>query len=320
MNARLDDGGRDALRDVAADIIAGFRGEHNRRLSSRREWRWGKHGSLSLVMSGAKQGLWHDHETSRGGDVIEFIKSELHCSFREALDYAGRYVGELRDRPAPRATPRPTVDDVDDEKRIADAVEIWLQARPIRGTLAEMYLRSRGITELPAAAYDVLRFHPHCPWGIGTRPAMVALVRDILTDEPIGIHRTALTADGRKLERPKMLGPMLGGAIKLSSDIGPELAIGEGIETTLSAAPLGFNIPAWSVLDAGGISRFPVLPNVKRLTIAVDHDLKGEGQRSAADCKARWKLAGHNVRTIISKTPGEDLNDILKRVRGRRHG
>jgi putative DNA primase/helicase len=43
---RLDDCGRDALRAVASDIIEAFRGEPNRRMSSRKELRWGTKGSL----------------------------------------------------------------------------------------------------------------------------------------------------------------------------------------------------------------------------------------------------------------------------------
>jgi hypothetical protein len=35
----------------------------------------------------------------------------------------------------------------------------------------------------------------------------VALVRDIVTDEPIAIHRTPLSVDCRKLDRPRVLGP-----------------------------------------------------------------------------------------------------------------
>ena len=46
---RLDDIGRDALRDVAADIITDFRGSCNRKLSTRKEMRWGSKGSLALV-------------------------------------------------------------------------------------------------------------------------------------------------------------------------------------------------------------------------------------------------------------------------------
>jgi hypothetical protein len=49
---------------------------------------------------------------------------------------------------------------------------------------------------------------------------MVALVRDVVTDEPKAIHRTALSADGRKVtvsgtER-LALGPLAGGAVKLT--------------------------------------------------------------------------------------------------------
>jgi putative DNA primase/helicase len=105
--------------------------------------------------------------------------------------------------------------------------------------LAEQYLRSRSI-EVPDEACQALAFHPACPWdGLKNAPCLVALIRDIITSEPVGIHRTALTADGRKIGR-KALGPKSGGAIKLSPELITELAIGEGIETTLSAMQLGF--------------------------------------------------------------------------------
>jgi putative DNA primase/helicase len=221
-----------------------FRGEHNRKLSTRKEMRWGAKGSFSLVIVGSKDGLWFDHEIGRGGDIIEFIKVERGCSFVEALDHAAQYVSKLRNglyssRPVSRPTLWQTVDS-DDEKRIEQALGIWCEARPLTATLAETYLRSRCI-EVPGEALDALRFHPRCPWWVGTRLAMVALIRDIITDEPIGIHRTALTADGRKLDRPKLLGPTAGGAIKLSGDyVVGEVTIAEGIETALSAAQLNF--------------------------------------------------------------------------------
>ena len=89
----------------------------------------------------------------RGGDIIEFIKIERGCSFIEALDFAAQFVSGLRmassSRP-PRPTPRQTVDDDDDEKRIEQALGIWSETRPLRGTLAETYLRSRCI-EVPDA-------------------------------------------------------------------------------------------------------------------------------------------------------------------------
>ena len=182
------------------------------------------------------------------------------------------------------------------------------------GSLAEFYLQSRGI-EVPAEAFDVLRYHPRCPGLIGKHPALIGLVRDILTNEPLGIHRTALTADGRKLDRPKLLGPTLGGAIKLYGEhVADELTIAEGIETALSAALLNFG-PIWSVIDAGGITKFPVLPEIKRLTIIADHDVSGVGQKAAAECRARWQAAGRRVRTVMAAAPGHDLNDVSEGAR-----
>ena len=242
-------------------------------------------GQQGLVLARhrrVKEGLWFDHETGRGGDIIEFIKIERGCSFVDALDHAAQYVSELRNghhssRPASRPAPRQTVDDDgDDEKRIEQALTIWCEARPLTGTIAEKYLRSRCI-EVPDEALEVLRFHPRCPWEIGTRPAMVALIRDIITDEPTGIHRTALSADGSKIA-PKALGLKGGGAIKLSPlmGAGSELLIGEGIETTLSASILGFGSPAWSVIDAGEMSRFPALPGYH----AAHHRRRSRRERS----------------------------------------
>ena len=97
---RLDDAGRDALRVAAPDIIAEFRGPHNRQLSTRKEMRWGSKGSLSLVIAGPKAGCWFDHELGRGGDILEFIRCERGCSFGEALDFAGAFVSELTPRVA----------------------------------------------------------------------------------------------------------------------------------------------------------------------------------------------------------------------------
>jgi putative DNA primase/helicase len=312
---RLDDNGRDALRDAAPDIVAAFRGPHNRMLSTRKELRWGRKGSLALIIRGSKQGLWYDHEIGRGGDVIDFIEHELRCSFTQALDYAERFAS-LSTRPtaAPQPPRQTADDDGDDERRIEKALGIWADACPLRGTLAEQYLASRSI-EVPDPALDVLAFHPCCPWEIGTRPALVGLICDAVTDEPTGIHRTALTADGHKIGR-KVLGLKTDGVIKLAGGISTELTIGEGIETTLSATLLGFG-PAWSVIDAGGIASFPVLPGIERLIIAVDNDPGGAGQKAAAECKARWLAAGRHVRTVMSPLPGEDLNDVLRR-HGRR--
>ena len=79
------------MREVAPEIVAEFRGPHNRKLSSQKEMRWGRKGSFSLVIAGSKAGCWFDHELGRGGDIIDFIERERSCSFTEALDFAAQF-------------------------------------------------------------------------------------------------------------------------------------------------------------------------------------------------------------------------------------
>jgi hypothetical protein len=188
--------------------------------------------------------------------------------------------------------------------------ELWDESRNPRGTLVEKYLANRGL-ELPAdIAGEVLRFHPACPFGPDQRhPCMVALYRNIVTDEPVAIHRTALTADGRKIDR-KMFGPVAGSAIKLDADdaVTMGLVIGEGIETCLAARQIGFR-PVWALGSAGAIAGFPVLSGIEALSLLEERD---EANRRATEaCAARWFDEGHEVILVAPKT-GKDINDALR--------
>jgi len=306
---------RDALRGTEAEIVERFRGPPNKAMSSRKQLRWGSKGSFALVIDGPKAGCWFDHELGCGGDIIELIRQEQRCSFPDALAIATEFMrGPLPNVPTlriVRAKPDADADDPDELKRIDQALDIWADVEPIRRTVVELYLVARGLT-VPDAGIPDIGFHPRCPWGPGDRrPAMVALCRDIITGEPSGIHRTALNPDGTKIGR-KVLGPKKGTAIKLSPEaqITDELTIGEGIETTISGMDFGFG-PAWSMIDAGGLRGFPVLPHISRLTILVDNDTSGAGQAAAAACKATWETAGKRVRRVMPPEPGTDLNDAL---------
>ena len=41
------------------------------------EWRWGRKGSLSVVVSGDKAGMWFDHEIGQGGGFIDLVGRDL---------------------------------------------------------------------------------------------------------------------------------------------------------------------------------------------------------------------------------------------------
>jgi putative DNA primase/helicase len=131
-----------------------------------------------------------------------------------------------------------------------------------------------------------LRWHE----GIG---AVVALMTDATTNEPCGVHRTFLNADGTKRER-KMLGKQ--GMIRLSNEeVTLGLGLVEGIEKGVAALLHPWS-PIWCLTSAGGIERFPVLSGIESLTIWSDGD--ESGMKGARACFQRWTGAGLEARIL----------------------
>src|SRR5205807_5105622 len=79
------------------------------------------------------------------------------------------------------------------------AQRLFAMSQPIVGTIAETYLRERGITALQDA--DPLRFHPRCYYRPDADapaevwPALIAAVTD-LAGKITGVHRTWLDPSG----------------------------------------------------------------------------------------------------------------------------
>ena len=322
----------DALKARAAEIAMALLGEPNRSLSSRRELRFHRKGSLAVVIDGAKSGRWYDFEDGLGGDLIDLIKRVHGVTFREAVAYAEQFVGSvatLTTTSAPATCGRSVEDD--SRRNQCRAGNLWREAGPIGGTNAASYLKWRHVLQPALAAGDgVLRFHPNCPFGDGTRhPCLLALMRDIHDGQPRAIQRIALpetlmptiqritfsqfTEAGGKIAR-MTLGPKVGTAIKLSPDeiVTQGLAVGEGLETVLAGMAKGFR-PAWALGDASNIEKFPVISGLEALTILVDNDPSGRGQHAALECSRRWTRAGREVLRAIPNHAGYDFNDLLIR-------
>jgi putative DNA primase/helicase len=193
------------------------------------------------------------------------------------------------------------------------ALQIWNESVGSRGTLAETYLNAhRGLSLSDDFATDVVRFHDSLWFNSETRlPGMVCLLRNILTDDPCGIHRTFLDrSTGAKIER-KMLGIAKGAAIKFdpNPDDAP-LTIGEGVETALSAREAGLG-KTWAVGSSGAVRTLPVI-NVPELTLLQEND--PTSRRDTSICAKRYLAAGKPV-TIVRAKVGNDLNDVWRLVR-----
>ena len=321
---------RVALVQHAAEIAISVLGEPNLRLcSSGRELRFGNRGSLAIAINGPKAGQWYDHETGEGGDLIDLIRRERCCSFRDATTYAEELIGTAPQRRRRSLGPAQKPISSYEESATKRALRLLSEGVPIGDTPAAAFLNWRGVLE-PAVELgeETLRFHPHCPFGEGTRhPCMLALMRDISSNEPRAVQRTALTQAlmqaisqttfaefkkaGGKVSR-MTLGPLTGTAIKLScdEDVTLGLAIGEGTETVLAAMRLGFR-PAWALGGTSGVKNFPILSGIESLTILVDNDASGAGQRAAQECSKRWIDAGREVFRAVPNHSGDDFNDVL---------
>lgn len=186
---------------------------------------------------------------------------------------------------------------------------LWAACVPLLGTVGEQYLSHRRCV-VPSGD---LRFHPslpHKPSGT-TGPAIVGLVTDVITGEPLSLHRTWITPTGKAdLDPPRMLlgnHRKQGGVIRLWHDeyVSHGLAVAEGIETALSLAHA--YQPVWACIDAGNLATLPVVPGIECLVIAADND--PAGLTAAHKCAARWSAGGVDVR--ITQQAANDLNDEL---------
>jgi phage/plasmid primase-like uncharacterized protein len=276
-----------------------------------------------------KKNLWHCRQCAKGGDVISFVQHVEGINFMDAVEMlsgerlrdaqAGSdHIKQMLDESERRRTAQEEADRRAAEENAKLAMRLWDDATCVWGTPAQTYLDSRCCDGMfPYDRDQAFRYHPHCLFGMGTQPCLIALIRNIETDQPQAIQRTAITPDGKKIER-RTLGPKAGGAIKLwpQSAVRDRLVVGEGMETVLSTAlhikdPATRLDPAWALIDAGNLAALPVFASVNTLVVLADHDVSGKGQNAAEECAQRWSGTGREVIPPIPEVPGTDFNDVV---------
>ncbi|WP_255581046.1 toprim domain-containing protein [Caballeronia sp. dw_276] len=219
---------------------------------------------------------------------------------------------------SPRRIVHPIVRPPEPETNVRDNLApnwlaFWESLAPVHGIGAE-YLNARCCVIPPSDGdlrYTATLKHPTGHVG----PGLVALVSDAISGEAISLHRTWINADGSKADvaPPRMLlggHRKSGGVIRLwpHEAVTGGLGIAEGIETALSLA--NAYKPAWALIDAGNLAKFPTLGGIESLLIAADHD--EAGGKAAIQCAEHWALAGREVRIAQAPNQGYDLNDLLR--------
>ena len=310
-------------------------------------------GSFVIWTGGEAPGAWREFAGSAAdkGDVLDLILYLRGLAGRIdaywwALDFLGLGRGEVRPAGEAEAARRRAERDrlaaaakeaARDEEKSAALQRWWLTLAPIAGTVAETYLReARGIdlsrlAHLPGA----LRFSPsedHFDSATGevTRwPCMVAAMtrgrRAVAA-----LHRTWLAPDGSAkapvTPAKKMAGPARGTAIRLSfgssgrrpneaaarGELTP-LAIGEGIETSLTVACARPDLRVWA---AGSLSGMLTLdwPACASAVVLLGENDASEGARKAfAAVEASWRKAANGRPLHVAKSAvGSDFNDWVR--------
>jgi hypothetical protein len=192
-------------------------------------------------------------------------------------------------------------------------------AEPLAGTLAEGYLRARGINDLRGC--EALRFHPRC-WYRGdddprdqARDAWPALIAAVtaLDGAMTGAHRTWLdpsSACKAPVSTPRRaMGLLLGNAARFGRVVDVMIA-GEGLETILSLRQVMPSMPAAAALSANHLAALELPAGLRRLYLARDDD--PAGRRAVATLADRARAAGVEALTLVPAL--DDFNEDLRQL------
>ncbi len=260
-------------------------------------------GSCVIHLQGPRAGWGYDHATGESAGPIDLIHHATGLSTFALFEEAAR-LARVDALAPPRRPSAPKTSHALEVARILDGCQ------PIAGTVAEAYLRSRGLTD--PGSPDLL-FHPDLTDYEARRgwSGMVAIVRDGAGTPTGGIHRTFLLDDGSAKAPPgkKMLDAVGGGSVRLAA-VGDDghLGIAEGIETALSAQAI-FGVPTWAALSADGLRRWQWPAGISRVTIYADAGYAGA--QAAAVLAERLTAAGI-ADAIVAPLHGDDFNDDLR--------
>ncbi len=295
---------------------------HHYLSNGRRQGRWWTVGDVhntpgrSMIVrlkdtDRGRAGKWTDAATGEHGDLLDLIARAQGCTpLADTLEEARRFLSLPQPepyepiRPAPQGSPEA-------------ARRLFAMSEPIRGTVAEAYLRTRGIADLRDCTS--LRFHPRCYYrgdeadpadaARDAWPALIAAATDA-TGAISGIHRTWLDPSGTAkapVSTPRRSMGLINGQGVRIGKASSIVAVGEGLETMLS---LRVVLPSLPIVAAGSANHLDALlltEALHRLYVAEDDD--PAGRRATASVMARAETVGIEAMRLIPLLG--DFNDDL---------
>jgi phage/plasmid primase-like uncharacterized protein len=253
-------------------------------------------------------GRWIDFATGEHGDLLDLIAHARRLdAFRDVREEAHRFLG-LPETVATQPENPPVATQSPEAAR-----RLFASAKQIRGTIAETYLRNRGIVD--TGSITVLRFHAQCWYRAHdgapreTWPALIAAVTD-LDGRIVGAQRTWLARDGSgkaPLATPRRaMGQLAGNGVRFGTPT-DVIAAGEGVETMLALRQVLPAMPMIAALSASHLAMLILHPGLQRLYIACDND--PAGHRAAGRLAARARTDG--IEALLLTPSTDDFNTDL---------
>lgn len=305
-------------------------------------------GSFVIRTEGDMAGVWKDFATGEAGDVLELIRylkglREPMDAYWWALDFLGLGKGNVRTQEQAALDrgrlERERIAAKARAEGVAEARALKLKAHWLAlpkgwaGSVVETYLRSARAIPIERLAHvpGALRLEAgaeHFDKETGECTTWPAICSAVTRGKEItGLHRTFLAPDGSgkaPVAKAKMMyGSCKGGAIRLSpgaSGLSPgeaarrgvaePLILGEGIETTLTAAVAQPTYRAWAAGSLSLMRAFEWPACASAVILLKENDLSPEAVAEFARVEAWWRgqAAGRVVKVAASEV-GSDFND-----------
>jgi conjugative transfer relaxase protein TraI len=327
---RIKEGLNRDVEKIAMDILGQpkMRGSHFLKFGTNQ-------GSLSVTTKGERQGWWNDFSDSGGRSMLSFIQKHVNLDKQQALDFGAKWLGislhageknerfviKKQDEKIQRQPDKK--EEQEQKKKIEFAKKLAGESQPIKGTLAEKYLKEHRAISMEKYPDDI-RFHAGIYSKLNGKklPAMLVVARD-QSGEIRAVQATYLdAASAKKIDKSvaaiqkQSFGLVKGATVNINGDKHAPTLVAEGTETGLSVASVIHKANVRITLSKSNFKNIDSKSLTEKTIFCLDND----GQNIKED-----KLISESAKRLVEKNKQvafmlpthlkdqkQDYNDVLK--------
>jgi len=323
-----------AARGNYASLATDLLGEPNKHMSRKTELRFGSKGSILFNIAEPREGQWHDFETGEKGNIFKLVQREKNLTFKEAVSYLANVLNVKADSniiSSLKASSQPKDQNSIEEtkeraSRLNAVLEIYMKSKPLKGTIAETYLRKerkitgplapdlryipKGITFMYRGERKTISHHSFAAFGKNEEGRLSSVQLTKLNDQ----GQRAFTLEGQKFNKIQY-GLSKGSFVLLQEGQNTDrVFMAEGLETALSIKEANVKGKIIASLGIHNIANYQ--GPEKEIILCADNDAHKQDSRTneiIEKTKDHFKNQGKSVSIIKPTHPGDDFNDVLKK-------